>query len=98
MLLLDRGAGIWFQRALGVGTWLLLLLLLRREMPLVRAQVAVVVVFATAVEYTFSPLLEVYVYRLQQRAGLRPARPRPGLPLRAGDGPVGLGAAGAPPC
>ena len=64
VLLLDRGAGIWEQRALGVGTWLLLVLLLRREIPLVRAQVAVVVVFATAVEYTFSPLLEVYVYRL----------------------------------
>ena len=64
VLLLDRGAGIWWQRALGFGTWLLLLALLRRETPLVRAQVAVVVVFATAVEYTFSPLLEVYVYRL----------------------------------
>jgi hypothetical protein len=64
VLLLDRGAGIWEQRALGLGTWLLLLVLLRRETPLVRAQVAVVVVFATAVEYTFSPLLEVYVYRL----------------------------------
>ncbi len=64
VLLLDRGAGIWEQRALGVGTWLLLVLLLRRELPLVRAQVAVVVVFATAVEYTFSPFLEVYVYRL----------------------------------
>ena len=64
VLLLDRGADIWFQRALGAGTWLLLLALLRRESPLVRAQVAVVVAFATAVEYTFSPLLEVYVYRL----------------------------------
>jgi len=64
VLLLDRGAGIWWQRALGVGTWLLLMALLRRETPLVRAQVAVVVVFASAVEYTFSPLLEVYVYRL----------------------------------
>ena len=64
VLLLDRDAGIWAQRALGVGTWLLLLALLRRETPLVRAQVAVVVAFATAVEYTFSPLLEVYVYRL----------------------------------
>ncbi len=64
VLLLDVGAGIWLQRALGAGTWLLLLALLRRESPLVRAQVAVVVVFATAVEYTFSPLLEVYVYRL----------------------------------
>ena len=57
VLLLDVGAGIWAQRALGVGTWLLLLALLRREAPLVRAQVAVVVAFATAVEYTFSPLL-----------------------------------------
>jgi hypothetical protein len=64
VLLLDVGAGIWAQRALGAGTWLLLLALLRREAPLVRAQVAVVVVFATAVEYTFSPLLGVYVYRL----------------------------------
>jgi hypothetical protein len=64
VLLLDRSAGIWEQRLLGVGTWLILLALLRREVPLVRAQVAVVVLFATAVEYTFSPLLQVYVYRL----------------------------------
>ena len=64
VLVLDGGAGIWAQRAMGLGTVGLLLLLLRRETPLVRAQVAVVVVFATAVEYTFSPLLEVYVYRL----------------------------------
>lgn len=64
VLLLDRGAGIWWQRLLGVGTWVLLLWLLQRESALIRAQVAVVVVFATAVEYTFSPLLEVYVYRL----------------------------------
>jgi hypothetical protein len=64
VLLLDVGAGIWAQRALGAGTWLLLVALLRREAPLVRAQVAVVVVFATAVEYTFSPVLGVYVYRL----------------------------------
>jgi len=64
VLVLDRGAPLAEQRLLGAGTWLLLLALLRRETPLVRAQVAVVVVFATAVEYTFSPLLEVYVYRL----------------------------------
>jgi len=38
VLLLDRGAGIWWQRLLGL---------------------------ASAVEYTFSPLLEVYVYRLE---------------------------------
>lgn len=64
VLLLDRSADLWQQRLLGMGTWLLLLALLRREAPLVRAQVAVVVLFATAVEYTFSPLLQVYVYRL----------------------------------
>ena len=64
VLVLDRGAGLWSQRAMGLGTWLLLGWLLRHETPLVRAQVAVVVAFATAVEYTFSPLLEVYVYRL----------------------------------
>jgi hypothetical protein len=64
VLLLDRGAGIWFQRALGLGTWPLLLFLLRRETPLVRTQVGVVVAFATVVEYTFSPLLGVYTYRL----------------------------------
>lgn len=64
VLLLDRGADLWFQRVLGAGTVLLLLALLSRETPLVRAQVAVVVAFATAVEYTFSPLLGVYVYRL----------------------------------
>jgi hypothetical protein len=64
VLVLDHGAGIWSQRGLGVVTWLLLLTLLRRESALVRAQVAVVVVFATAVEYTFSPLLHVYIYRL----------------------------------
>ena len=63
VLLLDRAAGIWEQRLLGVGTWVLLLALLRRETPLVRAQVAVVVAFATVVEYTFSPQLEVYVNR-----------------------------------
>ena len=64
VLVLDRGADLWWQRALGLGTWLLLGWLLRREAPLVRAQVAVVIAFATAVEYTFSPVLEVYVYRL----------------------------------
>ena len=64
VLLADRGAGMGFQWVLGGLTWAVLIGLLRRETPLVRAQVAVVVVFATAVEYTFSPLLEVYLYRL----------------------------------
>lgn len=52
------------QVLLGVSTWAVLLGLLRREAPLVRAQTAVVVALATAVEYTFSPLLEAYVYRI----------------------------------
>jgi hypothetical protein len=64
VLLLDRGASLPRQELLGLGTWLLLLALLRKESPLVRAQTAVVVVFATLVEYTFSPLLHVYIYRL----------------------------------
>ena len=64
VLVLDSAGDIWWQRLLGLGTWALLLALLWREPPLVRAQVAVVVAFATAVEYTFSPVLEVYVYRL----------------------------------
>jgi hypothetical protein len=64
VLLLDRSASLAGQHLLGLLTWVLLLVVLRRESPLTRVQVAVVVVFATAVEYTFSPLLEVYVYRL----------------------------------
>jgi hypothetical protein len=64
VLVLDTVATLGQQRLLGLGTWVLLLALLGRETPLVRAQVAVVVAFATAVEYTFSPVLEVYVYRL----------------------------------
>lgn len=64
VLLLDRGATMPQQRLLGVGTWLLLLALLWREDHKTRAQVAVVVVFATAVEYCFAGWLGVYVYRL----------------------------------
>ena len=52
------------QRLLGVGTWALLLLLLWREPVRTRAQVAVVVAFATLVEYCFAGWLGVYVYRL----------------------------------
>ncbi len=52
------------QAVLGVSTWALLVLLLRREVPLVRVQTGVVVVLATLVEYTFSPLLEAYTYRI----------------------------------
>jgi hypothetical protein len=64
VLFLDRGASMTQQRLLGVGTWLLLLLLLKREPVRTRAQVAVVVAFATAVEYCFAGWLGVYVYRL----------------------------------
>src|SRR5918912_2810625 len=54
----------WRQAVLGVGTWLVLAALLRRERPLVRTQTLVVVALATCVEYTFSPLLQAYVYRI----------------------------------
>lgn len=63
-LALDVGAGLWFQRAIGVATWLVLIALLRGEEEGVRAQAAVVVLFATAVEYTASPFLGLYTYRL----------------------------------
>jgi len=63
VLLLDSDGGRWLQRGLGVVTWLVLIGLLARETRLVRVQTAVVVVFASVVEYTFSPLLEVYTYR-----------------------------------
>ncbi len=52
------------QVALGLTTWGVLWLLLRRETALVRTQTLVVVALATCVEYTFSPLLEAYVYRI----------------------------------
>jgi hypothetical protein len=52
------------QVLLGAVTWGLLAVLLRREPALVRAQTLAVVVLATAVEYTFSPLLQAYVYRI----------------------------------
>jgi hypothetical protein len=63
-LWLDRTAGPAGQAALGLATWGLLVALLARETPLVRAQTVVVVLFATVVEYVFSGALEVYVYRL----------------------------------
>ena len=69
VLLADAGPLGWGgepvrQLVLGAVTWALLLLMLRAESGLVRAQTAVVVVLATAVEYTFSPLLEAYTYRI----------------------------------
>jgi hypothetical protein len=64
VLLLDAGSGIWFQRLLGLATWALLLALLRGERRSTRLQVAAVVVAATMLEYTASPLLGLYTYRL----------------------------------
>jgi hypothetical protein len=52
------------QLVLGGATWAVLVVLLRRETPLVRAQTLVVVGLATCVEYTFSPLLQAYTYRI----------------------------------
>lgn len=63
-LALDQVASLGQQRLLGLVTWALLLWLLRDESLTVRMQTAVVVAFATLVEYTFSPGLEVYTYRL----------------------------------
>ena len=64
VLMLDTGATAAQQHVLGGATWLVLLLALRRETAPVRVQVAVVVVFATVVEYVFSHWLGVYEYRL----------------------------------
>lgn len=63
VLAIDSQGTLEVQRVLGALTWFVLIGLLARETTVVRAQTAVVVAFATAVEYTFSPLLEVYVYR-----------------------------------
>ena len=62
---LDTGATLTGQRLLGLGTWALLLLALRGEGRATRVQVAVVVAFATLVEYVFAGALGVYVYRLE---------------------------------
>jgi hypothetical protein len=64
VLWLDSGASLGQQHLLGLGTWTLLAALLSGEAALVRMQTAVVIAFATAVEYTFADLLGTYVYRL----------------------------------
>lgn len=63
VLWFDSDGGPWLQRGLGLGTWAVLLVALRRVPPTVRVQTLVVVAFATTVEYIFSPTLEVYLYR-----------------------------------
>ncbi len=80
---LDSHASIWPQRALGIVTWIVLLLILRGERRDVRAQVAIVIVVATAVEYTASGWLGVYTYRLHNIPLVRAARARPPVPDRA---------------
>jgi hypothetical protein len=63
VLALDSTGSLELQRLLGLATVAVLVGMLRREVALVRVQTGVVIVLATAVEYTFSPLLEVYTYR-----------------------------------
>ena len=65
VLWLDRSGPMVEQVLLGALTWVVLLAALARETSLVRAQTGVVVVLATIVEYTFSPVLEAYSYRLE---------------------------------
>jgi hypothetical protein len=64
LLVTDRWSDLAVQWISGVVTWLVLVRLLRAETPVIRTQVAVVVVFATVVEYTFSAYLGIYRYRL----------------------------------
>jgi hypothetical protein len=63
VLAVDHDGSHATQRVLGALTWLVLLAALRFATPLVRVQARVVVAVATVVEYTFSPGLEVYLYR-----------------------------------
>ena len=63
VLVLDTAASAPQQRLLGLGTWLVLLAVLRGEDRGTRVQVAVVVAFATVVELVFAAGLGVYVYR-----------------------------------
>jgi hypothetical protein len=65
VLLIDANGSRATQLGLGVATWGVLIAILWRESGLVRAQTAVVVVFATLIEYTCSPLLGVYLYRFE---------------------------------
>ena len=64
VLALDQLCTQLGQLVLGVATWMVLGFLLWRSPRLLRVQVGIVVVFATVIEYVFSPLLYVYTYRL----------------------------------
>jgi hypothetical protein len=63
-LALDDGASVGRQRLIGAATWLLLIVLVRREPRVTQIQVATLVVLATLLEYSASPLLGLYTYRL----------------------------------
>jgi hypothetical protein len=63
-LLLDHDAGVWRQRAIGIVTWALVAALLAGESRALRAQVVLVIVAATCVEYAASVGLGLYTYRL----------------------------------
>jgi hypothetical protein len=67
-----RGHELSRQLVLAGLTWLVLAALLRRESALVRVQTLLVVCFATLIEYTFSPLLGAYVYRIGTVPGFVP--------------------------
>jgi hypothetical protein len=64
VLVADGSASIELQRGLGAATWLLLIGLLWGERRSVRIQVCAVIVAATMLEYSASPLLGLYTYRL----------------------------------
>jgi len=63
-LALDDGGGIGRQRLIGAATWLILIALVWREPRHTQVQVATLVVLATMLEYSASPLLGLYTYRL----------------------------------
>jgi hypothetical protein len=63
-LALDEDGGIGRQRLIGAATWLLLIALVWREPRHTQTQVATLVVLATLLEYSASPLLGLYTYRL----------------------------------
>jgi hypothetical protein len=63
-LLLDHDAGLWRQRAIGLVTWAVVAALLAGESRALRAQVLLVILAATCVEYAASVGLGLYTYRL----------------------------------
>jgi hypothetical protein len=63
-LVLDHDAGLWRQRAIGLVTWAVVAALLAGESRALRAQVLLVVLAATCVEYAASVGLGLYSYRL----------------------------------